>query len=122
MSDLKWINYSQNNSGGYIIQNKEVSELVCIQGEGLEQIKSKAESLFADYCEYCERCGERWIMWVDESDLEFEPTCYGESIKDSLSLFHKRGYATLHFHNGDVRYVKKHEGDYVELEVINEGY
>lgn len=120
MSNLKWINFNKNNSGGYFIQNEEVSALVCVQGKGLEQIKRKAESLFSGNDSYCECCGERWSTWVDESDLTDEPSYYETPLKEELGTFNRDGYATLHFNNGEVRYVKNHCGEYAELEVCPE--
>lgn len=117
MSNLKWVSFNQNNSGGYYIQNEDVSALVCIQGKSLAQIKRKAESLFSGNDSYCECCGERWGTWVDEDDMMDEPYYYNKPLKDSFDTYDNGSYATLHFHNGEVRYVKKHEGDYVELEV-----
>ena len=69
---------------------------------------------------YCECCGERWSTWVDESDLTDEPSYYETPLKEELDTFNSDGYATLHFHNGEVRYVKNHYGEYAELEVCPE--
>ena len=117
MNNLKWISFNQNNSGGYYIQNEDVSALVCIQGKSLDQIKRKAESLFSGNDSYCECCGERWSTWVDEGDMMDEPYYYDKPLKELFDAYGDESYATLHLHNGEVRYVKKHEGDYVELEV-----
>lgn len=117
MNNLKWVSFNQNNSGGYYIQNEDVSALVCIQGKSLEQIKRKAESLFSGNDSYCECCGERWSTWVDEDDMMDEPYYYDTPLKDSFDEYGNGSYATLHFHNGEVRYVNQHEGDYVENEV-----
>ena len=121
MSDkLYWVEFRQNNSGGYFIRNGEVSDVVFIQGKSVEDIERIAESILSSHSDYCECCGGRWYMWVDESCLTDEPSNYETPLKEELDTFDSDGYATLHFHNGEVRYVKNHCGEYAELEVYPE--
>lgn len=112
---LYWVEFRQNNSGGYFIRNGEVSDVVFIQGKSVGDIEDISEGILSPHSDYCECCGGRWRTWVDESDLTGEPTNYYTNIKDSLSLFEGEGYATLHYRNGDVRYVKQHENNYSEI-------
>ena len=78
-----FITFTQNNSGGYFIQNEDVDVFVIIEGDSLEEIIYKAYDVFRDYREYCECCGERWDDdWKDEIDLKKEPMIYDEKLED----------------------------------------
>lgn len=67
--------FSQNNSGGYHITNKDVQQYVIIEYDTLEELRDKATRIFAPYMEYCSCCGERWPLWVleDEENLDNSP-------------------------------------------------
>lgn len=75
--NLKWWTTDQNNSGGYFIENDDVSHWVSFQAENAEQAKSKASDIFSEYGEYCDCCGERWYFDFEEDDGTEVPEIYG---------------------------------------------
>jgi hypothetical protein len=99
---LKWFHFSQNNSGGYFINNEVVDEDVFIQATSAKDATSKAEDLFAPYSQYCSCCGPRWSYWLDDEDGHAEPTVYDEPIHQiKASTFRKQ--AKLHYYDGRVQ-------------------
>jgi len=57
---MKWYTVSQNNSGGYFIQNDDVDQYVSVQASTKEEAEEKLEEITSSYSEYCNCCGERW--------------------------------------------------------------
>lgn len=99
MSNLKWFHYSQNNSGGYFIDNDDVSHDIFVQAESAELANIKAEKITADYSEFCDCCGERWYIYADDGDGTETPEIYGEKLF-SVKPSPYRNRAILYFANG----------------------
>lgn len=102
---MKWFTYSQNNSGGYFIDNDDVSHLICIEAENADQANSRALEITEDYGEYCTCCGERWYCSEWEEDGASEPSQYKVALSKSEPSSY-RITAVLHFANGNKRKVK----------------
>lgn len=98
--DLKWFHFSQNNSGGYFIENNEVGSEVYIQAVDAKTAIKKAEHVFEEHSEYCDCCGERWSYYVDDDDGYLVPTRYGKPMEESDRWFGKT--AILHHADGKV--------------------
>lgn len=108
-NELKWFHYSQNNSGGYFIENDEVSEDLFVQAEDANQANKKAFEVTEDYSKYCECCGERWWISAGDKDGCEVPTIYETKITEKYKPFKIDTYATLHYADG--RVVKFYSGD-----------
>ena len=113
---LKWFHYSQNNSGGYFIENDDVGRDVFIQDISFTGAKEKSRYILSSYREFCECCGERWDEeWGDDLHGSIEPTIYGMPLKEEYDAFLGE-YAVLYHYDGRKTYVPKHCGNYVELD------
>lgn len=83
-----FITFTQNNSGGYFIQNDDVDAYVIVEGNSLEEILDKANYIFRNYREYCSCCGERWDDdWKDEDDLKDKPMIYDKYVYEYEGWF-----------------------------------
>lgn len=60
--------YTQNNSGGYFIQNNDVRQFVIVEADNAEQANLRANDIVEDYREYCQCCGERWYINCSDED------------------------------------------------------
>jgi hypothetical protein len=78
--DTNFFRFSQNNSGGYFIENEDVAIHLIIEALSAREAKSKMEDITASYSQYCSCCGERWSSWIDDDDGTEEPQIYGEPI------------------------------------------
>lgn len=104
--NTKFYTFSQNNSGGYFIENEYngVCEFIIIEArdadnanEILDSIGEKVDGFF----EYCSCCGERW-SYVDESDGTKEPMIYNTPIDQCYKeLF--RNNVFVHYLDGTVK-------------------
>jgi hypothetical protein len=104
LKKLKWFRFSQNNSGGSFVVNENVCEEVFIQATSAREAISKAEE-FCDNSDSCSCCGDRWGLWVDDSDGHDLPTVYGKTIyEEAPSMF--REEARLHYYDGRVESYK----------------
>lgn len=76
MSNMKWFEFSQNNSGGYFDVDDKVCHRLFIEAESFDDAVEKAEELGCywdgvDKGIDCSCCGDRWNKWNDDSvDLE----------------------------------------------------
>lgn len=76
MSDLKWYQFDQNNSGGSFIVNKKVCHRLFIEAESFNVAVAKAEDLGCYWDgvslgKDCSCCGDRWNKWHDRPvDIE----------------------------------------------------
>lgn len=71
VKDLKWFEFSQNNSGGYFEVNENVCHRLFIEAEDFIEAKFKAERLgcYWDGVENgidCPCCGDRWSCFNDD--------------------------------------------------------
>ena len=109
--NLLWFAFSQNNSGGFFIQNDSVDHYVMVQAPSAAEAVEKANEIFSDYSEYCECCGERWSTYfIDDSDGSELPMIYGEPVTHAeKGMF--REFAILHLWDGRVAKARLTEGD-----------
>lgn len=63
---------SQNNSGGYWIENDDVDVYVAFEAVDEEGLYDKYERTVQNYSDYCECCGTRWDG-VDMTDWHEKP-------------------------------------------------
>ena len=97
---LLWFEFSQNNSGGYYVEDDDVCEVVYIQAHTASEAIEKARR-FCNNSDSCACCGDRWSFWVDDNDGTVIPMHYGEPLE-----FYKPDYffkkAKLHKFDGTV--------------------
>ena len=67
----KFYTISQNNSGGYFIENDDVDYYVSVQADSLYEAEKLLEDIVEDYSEYCDCCGLRWTIWLDKKGIEY---------------------------------------------------
>jgi hypothetical protein len=101
--DLKWFQFSQNNSGGRFVEDDNVCEYVYIQARNASEAIAKAET-FCDNSDSCDCCGDRWSFWVNDSDGTDEPMLYGEPIREVKKDWY-REKARLHHFDGRIETV-----------------
>lgn len=87
----------QNNSGGLIIRNKDVSDAVCVEANSIEQAKGLLMSITANHRHYCPCCSPRWEFDLDEDDECDVPHIWGEPL-DEIDDFN--GDVIIHFLDG----------------------
>lgn len=95
-----FITFSQNNSGGYFIQNEDVDEYVIIEGNSLNEIQNRANKIFENYRKHCQCCGERWSSDITCDDLDDEPMIYESSVYDFNEPFSESAKAIIYYSNG----------------------
>lgn len=97
---FKWWVFDQNNSGGYFIQNDDVTHYVAIQAVDVKHAQARAEDIFCGYSEYCDCCGERWSLdYADEEDGTEVPEVYGTPYTEFVKS-HYRQEIILHYVDG----------------------
>jgi hypothetical protein len=103
---MKFYAFTQNNSGGYFINNEEfgIAEFIIIQAESHNVAWEKLKSFEAhvpDLFDYCSCCGERWSDWLSESDGKSTPEIFGKSVYTlDKDIYRERCF--VHFHNGTI--------------------
>lgn len=102
--DLKWFRFSQNNSGGYFVENENVCEEVFVQARNAAEAIAKAET-FCDNSDSCRCCGDRWSFWVEDSDGTDEPMFCDEPVRMAKKSSY-RGKAKLHHFDGHVETIE----------------
>lgn len=81
----KFFYFSQNNSGGYFIQNDTVRAHLIIEAQNAKEAADKGEEIAENYSEYCSCCGQRWSFdWVDDEDGTETPTINGKPAKEYI--------------------------------------
>ena len=112
---MAWYTFSQNNSGGHFVLDKQqgLTNYVLIEGDTMEQILEKAEDIgiYFNGCEMdrdCPCCGDRWSEpWDDE--LDKEPLIYGTTPEEVIEKGYgwmERGYEiVLHYKNGEMQWM-----------------
>lgn len=101
--------FRQNNSGGYLMLNKEagIGNWIIIEGLNKEHILQRLEQITEDYSDYCSCCGERWCDYIDEEDLTDEPTIYGIPVKEYKRKFsQEKSLAYIHYIDGTIEKVE----------------
>ena len=103
MKKEQWYSYSQNNSGGYFVQDEYQGPLVFIQAASAKDAWSQAQEMF-DFS-YCDCCGARWYERFEGTD---EPMVYGTPLADAPKSY-LRDYVILHHIDGRVERVELKE-------------
>ena len=112
---MAFFNFSQNNSGGSFIFNKErgITCHVIIEANDANHANERAESigLYFNGCEEgmdCECCGDRWSqIWRGDKGDEV-PSIYGQPIVKRKPVFgivrNKQGFETaVHYADGTIK-------------------
>lgn len=101
---MPYFEYSQNNSGGVFIHDKDVAEFVIIEAPDAEAANTRAEEIgiYFDGCEDgrdCRCCGDRWHHAWNKGFSK--PMLYGEplaryqsdygSSRESVYVYHADG-------------------------------
>ena len=60
----KFYTISQNNSGGYFIQNDYVDYYVSVQANSAYEAEKLLENIVEDHSDYCDCCGTRWSTYL----------------------------------------------------------
>lgn len=95
--NLKWWHFSQNNSGGYFIDNDVVSHDVFIQARNAEEAEAKAAKIFEPYSAYCGCCGERWCTSCYEDEGTDNPEKNGKPLSVTTKDMFNKTYILHHF-------------------------
>jgi hypothetical protein len=96
---MKWYTFSQNNSGGYFVDDDNVCEIVSIQARNAESAVRFARHIM-DNSDSCPCCGDRWSFYMDESDGYDVPTVYGRPLVGYRDFAFRRK-VILHYASGD---------------------
>ena len=79
----------QNNSGGYLIINDDVSMYLVIEESSLERANKKLKEVTKNYSDYCECCGPRWDTLDEHDEIktldEVIPEFYFGMLSEELS-------------------------------------
>lgn len=104
--ETKFYEFSQNNSGGYFVENDTfgICEYVIIEAisakaawHKLEEIGENVSELF----DYCPCCGERWSSPF-EDEAKDEPMLYDTPISEVEKSWY-RNRAFVHYHDGSFK-------------------
>lgn len=68
--ETKFYTYWQNNSGGYILTDKNdgIADYVIVEARNMEEANNRMDSITCGYTDYCECCGERWDDYPAEEE------------------------------------------------------
>lgn len=108
-----FVNFTQNNSGGYFIidEEKGIGHYIVVEGINLENIKRRFEEITEDFSEYCSCCGERWCSYIVDEDLTPNPTIYGKDAKRYVEEygdgFLKECFVFVHYIDGSIEKIHK---------------
>ena len=91
MNELKWFEFSQNNSGGHFDVDDKVCHRLFVEAKSFDDAVEKAEELGCywygvDNGIDCPCCGDRWSKWCDDPvDLEkYKTEGYRVSVYDGI--------------------------------------
>lgn len=107
--ETKFFTVSQNNSGGYFIDNEDVGHYVIIEAQNVKEAERKISEITEDYSEYCECCGERWFAWWDDKDGKDEPMIYSTPVAEYRDMW--GGSAIVYYYDGTKRKFELNGGD-----------
>ncbi len=93
--EVKYYDFSQNNSGGTFANDENVAENVIIAARNKDEANSRAESvgIYFNGCDDerdCECCGDRWYAQYNESK-DLQPLIYGDLPPEKYLIEH--GYS-----------------------------
>ena len=99
--------FSQNNSGGYFVEDEErgVNECVIVEADTAEAAIERLHEIGADvdgFWSFCSCCGERWNEWLDDDDGTESPELYNTPIeKQTAQMFRKAAF--VHYADGNFK-------------------
>ena len=106
----KFWEFSQNNSGGYFVEDNEngVCETVIIEAQTSDEAWNRLEKVgdkVDGFWNYCDCCGERWSNWLDEEDGKDVLMHYNTPLKEvEKSMFTDRAF--VHYYDGSIKEFK----------------
>lgn len=88
----------QNNSGGYFIDNEDVSVFVAVEGYDKTDAYNRFKTIIKPYSSWCPCCGERWF---DMDFNEWPAPEDGLTIKNFVESENEEDYnCVLHLLDG----------------------
>ena len=102
----KFYTISQNNSGGYFIENDDVDYYVSVQADSPYEAEKLLERVVADHSDYCECCGTRWSTYLSEEGDT--PTMYGTPLvemKDRDTFWLEEKVAIIYYQSEEQKSV-----------------
>jgi hypothetical protein len=101
LQKLKWFHFGQNNSGGFRVDDENVSNSVFIQDVSGDAAIARAE-VFMDNSGSCPCCGDRWSFYQSD-DGDDVPSIYGTPLTPEGGYGSKgKQWARLHYYDGRV--------------------
>lgn len=97
---------NQNNSGGYIIDNEDVSNFVSVEANNFKEAEGKLRSITEDYSEFCECCGERWYIDLNNDDAEEIPMIYDIPYNQEVYKCWSSEHIIIYYLDGIIEKVK----------------
>lgn len=83
---MAFYTFSQNNSGGSFVFDKEegITHFVIIEADNVGEALSRAETigLYFDGFGDCPCCGDRWSNGLNETDATDEPKVYSQPASE----------------------------------------
>lgn len=103
---MSFFTFSQNNSGGYFIENQKegVGGYVIIEAQTAEAAYEKLRIIgdrIDDFWDSCDCCGERWCYDPELISADDEPAICGKNVREaSGGLFGECAF--VHYENGKI--------------------
>ena len=97
VQSLKWYTVSQNNSGGYMINNDYVTDYIAVQAKDNIEAERILNRIVEDYSEWCECCGERWWPYFSEDDGTDVPMIYDKPLSEVKRSFYRKEIILYHY-------------------------
>ena len=103
---MAFYTFSQNNSGGYFIINKYLSQYVIIEANSADEANSKAKGIGVYFNGVeegtdCDCCGDRWIEVYEGSACD-TPLIYEIPAGEYTRAYKEGSYCIIHFTNGTI--------------------
>ena len=89
----KFFTFSQNNSGGYFIDNDYVSRYLIIEDINIDEAIRRMHMITRDYSDYCSCCGRRWRDYAQDDNGSDIPMIWDEEIEPL-------GNVIVYYYNG----------------------
>lgn len=104
-----FVTLSQNNSGGYFINDEDngVCEYLIIEADNYNEFKNKLNEIankVDGFYDYCDCCGKRWDIDEDCIDFNNELLIYDESVY-TINKQYFREKCFIHYKNGNIEKV-----------------
>lgn len=105
--ETKFYTFSQNNSGGYFIEDdiNGICEEVIVEAKNANEAWDRLQKIgdkVSGFYNYCECCGERWSSYMDESDGKPVPCIYDTPVeKVTNGAFRNRCF--VHYYDDTIK-------------------